>query len=68
MELLEKRPGAISGCLTKMVFVRMLHPVGSFDEHTTLVNNVRAKFNDALNDSAANVDEFMLNNYLMPAI
>ena len=38
----------------------MLRPVGSFDEHTTLVNNVRAKFNDALNDSAAKVDEFML--------
>ena len=60
MELLEKRPGAISGCLTKVVFVRMLCPVGSFDEHTTLVNNLRAKCNNALNDSAANVDEFML--------
>ena len=60
MDLLEKRPGAISGCLTKVIYVRMLRPIGKFDKHTMLVNGLRSKFNDALNDAVAKIEEYML--------
>ena len=60
IEILEKKPGAISGCITKVIYVHMIHRIGSFDSHTESVNNLRSKFNDALNFSAAKVKEHML--------
>ena len=38
----------------------MLWRIGHFNEHITAINSLRAKFNDALNDSTAKIQEHIL--------
>ena len=60
MDLLEKCPGAISGCLTKIIFVRMLRHIGKISDFPSAINDMRPKFNDSLNNSVAKINEHML--------
>ena len=61
-DLLEKRPGAVSRFSTKIIFMRMLRRVGHFPEESKIHNicQLRAKFNDALNDTIAKVDHYIM--------
>ena len=60
--LLEKKPGSVLGCATKMVFMRMLRRVGKYQEgsHIDKIDSLRAGFNDALNDVVAKIGHYML--------
>ena len=62
LDLLQKRPGALSGYATKVVHVRMLCRVGMFHEQSRIHNilQLRPKYNDQLNDEAAKLDHYML--------
>ena len=62
IDLYEARPGAVLGCHTKIVFIRMLRRVGSFhpDAKISRVCGLRNKFNDALNDAVAKIDQRIL--------
>ena len=57
INLLEKKPGAVSGCETKVIYVHMLSRVGNFHEQSTMHNIcvMWAKFNDILSDAVAKV-------------
>ena len=61
IDLLDKKPGAVSGS-TKIIFVKMIHRVGSFHDGSVMhgICNLRSKFNDSLNDVVAKVDQFIL--------
>ena len=61
-DLLEKRPGVVSGFHTKIICVCILHHVGHFHEESKIHNicQLRAKFNDALNDAVAKVDHYIM--------
>ena len=58
MDLLEKRPGAVSGSPTELIFVKMLRRIGQFHDKLKMVQicSLRAKFNDALNDAVVKID------------
>ena len=59
---LDKKPGALTGFTPKVIFVRMLWRVGSFhkDSRMYMIANLRAKFNDCLNDAIAKIDQYIL--------
>ena len=63
MSLYEKKPGAVAGTSgTKIIFVRMLCRQGNFNPNSKIANilALRAKYNDALNDAVAKIDQYML--------
>ena len=62
IHLLEKKPGAVTGCPTTPIFVKMLRRIGHFNEKSKMAKicALRAKFNDALNDAVAKVDQRIL--------
>ena len=61
-DILEVKPGAVYGCETSIIFVKMIRRIGSFNENsvTGAVFSLRNKFNDALNDAVAKVDQRIL--------
>ena len=62
LDLYDKKPGAVPECETKMIFIRMIKRVGSFNRESSIhkVCNLRAKFNDSLNDATAKIDQYIL--------
>ena len=62
LDLLDKKPGSLSGFTTHIIFVRMLRCLGSFRPGSTLqaICDKRAKLNDALNDAVAKIDQHIL--------
>ena len=62
MDLLEKKPGAASGTATEVIYVCMLHRIGSFTDGSVLsqVCALRPRFNDALNDAVAKENQCIL--------
>ena len=62
VDFLDKHPGAVAGFTTKIIFVRMVRRIGFFNENSKMASICRArpKFNDALNDSCAKINQFML--------
>ena len=62
IDLLEKKPGAVTGCPTTTIFVKILRRIGHFNEKSRMAKicALRAKFNDALNDAVAKVDQRIL--------
>ena len=60
IDLLEKKPGTVAGCLTKVIYVCMIRRIGRFNPKITAVHDLQAKYNDALNNSVAKVQEHML--------
>ena len=59
ISILECKPGAASTA-TKVIFVHMLRRVGKFGDKVSAINALQAKFNDALNDSASKINQFIL--------
>ena len=59
VDLLERKPGAVYSN-TKVIYVRMLKRIGQFGDNIMAVNSLRAKFNNALNDAAAKLDQYIL--------
>ena len=61
-DLLEKKPGAITGFSPKIIFVKMIHRVGHFHPDSKMFNisKFRPKFNDSLNDAIAKIDQYIL--------
>ena len=62
LDLLEKRPGAIAGHATTIIFVRMMRRIGNhkIDSKTGRVLEMRSKFNDALNNSVGKIGQHIL--------
>ena len=62
VDFLHKKPGSMTNLETTVIYVRMLCRVGSFSEDSTMnkVNQFRSKFNDALNDEVAKLDNRIL--------
>ena len=62
VDLLEKKPGSLSGLFTNIIFVRMLRRIGNFHEASRNhgINMLRPRFNDALNDAVTKIDQHML--------
>ena len=63
LDFLEKKPGAFTGFLsTKVIYVRMLRRIGSFNSgsKTAGVMELRPKFNDVLNDELAKLNQYIL--------
>ena len=62
LDLLDKKPGSLSGFTTHIIFVRMLRCIGSFRPGSTLqaICDKRAKLNDALNDAVAKINQHIL--------
>ena len=63
VDLLEKKPGALTGLGgTSLIFVKMLRRIGSFHPESRIkaVCSLRPKFNDALNDATAKIDQKIL--------
>ena len=61
--MIDKRPGLVpNNYQTKIIFVKMLKRVGKFhpDSRMFQICNLRAKFNDSLNDAVAKVDQYIL--------
>ena len=60
--LLEKKPGAIYTGDPKMIFVRMIRRIDKYQHGTKLdqIYGLRSKFNDHLNDMAAQIEQLML--------
>ena len=61
-DILEKRPGALpDNYQTKVIYVKMLRRIGRFHENSRMagVCNLRAKFNDALNDAVAKTNQYI---------
>ena len=56
---MEVKPGAISHCHAKVVFIQMLRRIGHGDRRFS-INQLRAKFNDSLNNAAAKTNGYML--------
>ena len=58
IDLYDRKPGAISGVNTKIIFVKMLRRIGKFHNKSQIgtVCSYRAKFNGALNDAVAKMD------------
>ena len=61
-DFLNKKPGALTGVSTTVIFVRILRRVGSFNEHSKIhsVLQLHAKFNDSLNDAVAKTQHRIL--------
>ena len=62
MYLLEKKPGAISGFTTKIIFLHMLRRIGSFKENSKmdLFTSLKPKVNDSLNDAVVKIGQYIL--------
>ena len=62
VDLLAKKPGAVSGYCTTIIFLRMIRRVGSFHEDSKMyqVNSFRHRFNDCLNDAVAKISQRIL--------
>ena len=62
VDIFTKRPGTLSGYCTKIIFVKMIRRVGKFNDLSKFgrISGWRAKFNDALNDAAAKIDQYVL--------
>ena len=62
VDFLDKKPGALTGLATKTIYVKMLRQIGSFNEDSRMYASLqlRSKFNDALNDAVAKVDQHIL--------
>ena len=62
LDLYDKRPGAVAGNHTKIIFVRMLRRIGHFHENSWMnaIHHLRPRFNDALNDAVAKIGHYML--------
>ena len=62
VDLLDKKPGSLSGLSTSIVFIRMLKLIGSFQPGSRLqgIFNLRAKFNNSLNDAVVKINQHML--------
>ena len=60
--ILEKRLGAANVCETQIIFVRMLKYEGKYhkESHMAGVVALRSKFNHAVNDVAAKIDQLIL--------
>ena len=55
LDMLEHKPGALTGFFTKIIFIKMVRRWCTFSEESRkfAVHQLRAKFNDALNDAVA---------------
>ena len=55
LDLLEKKPGVLSGFTPTIIFVKMLQRAVTFSEESTkyAIQKLRPKFNDALNDATS---------------
>ena len=62
VDLLAKKPGALLGYSTTIIFVRMIRRVGSFNELSRMSKaaDLRPRFNDALNDVVAKISQRIL--------
>ena len=62
VDLFEKCPGTLSGLSTKIIFVKMLCRIGKYHEQSNMFKTsvLRPKFNDALNDTVAKIDQYIL--------
>ena len=62
VDLLDKKPGTLYDFSTKIIFVRMLHRIGSFHNKSRIagVLALHPKFNDSLNDAVAKIGHYML--------
>ena len=62
VDLLEKKPGAVSGVATTVIYVRMLKRIGKFHAKSKIngICALCAKFNDALNDEVAKIEHRIL--------
>ena len=62
LDLLEKKPGAVMDQATKIIYIRMIKRIGSFNENSRIHSlcEFRAKFNNALNDAVAKTGQYML--------
>ena len=62
IDLLDRKPGALSGVQTSIVFVRMLRRIGSFQPGSKMegVCSLLAKFNDSLNDAVAKIGQHIM--------
>ena len=62
IELLEKKPGALSGFHTKIIFIHMLRRISKMhdDAKISKVYALHPKFNNALNDCAAKLDQYIM--------
>ena len=61
LDLLSKKPGALTGYAPKVIFIRMLRRAGRFrSESLNQLYDLRPKYNDALNDSVAKVNQYIL--------
>ena len=62
IDLYEKKPGAVAGYHTKIIYVKMIHRVGNIHDSSALgmACALRPKFNDSLNDAVAKMNEYIL--------
>ena len=62
IDLYEKKPGAVAGYHTKIIYVKMICRVGKIHDNSALgaVCALRPKFNDSLNDAVAKMNEYIL--------
>ena len=62
VDLLEKKPGSLSGLSTSIIFTRMLCRVGSYHPDSCLAATLALKnrFNDVLNDATAKINQYIL--------
>ena len=62
LELLQIKPGALTGYTPKIIYVHMLRQAGAYSEESKIfgVCSLRAKFNDALNNAVSKSDQYIL--------
>ena len=60
LELFEKKPGALYDFTTKIIFVKMLCRIGKYSASLNSINQLCPHFNDALNDAAAKINQYVL--------
>ena len=62
INILEKKPGAVAHDVIHIIFVRMIRRIGQYstESHLGAILSLRAKFNDALNDAAAKINQRIL--------
>ena len=62
IDLYEKKPGAVAGYHTKIIYVKMIRRVGKIHDSSALgaACTLRPKFNDSLNDAVVKMNEYIL--------